>query len=104
MRVDIDKLRDQACPASALHVLSICLRCIDMWPLNSACSRCMEAPRLVSKIEEIVSRLADVDEDRIGFSLIFFVLSCCSGEPQEEHKSKGSELDSAIDGLSNQIA
>ncbi|CAE7590193.1 unnamed protein product [Symbiodinium sp. KB8] len=52
MRVDIDKLRDQA-------------------------------PRLVSKIEEIMSRLTDVDE---------------------EHKSKGSELDSAIDGLANQIA
>lgn len=42
-----------------------------------------QAPRLVSKIEEIMSRLTDVDE---------------------EHKSKGSELDSAIDGLANQIA
>ncbi|CAE7476342.1 unnamed protein product [Symbiodinium pilosum] len=42
-----------------------------------------QAPRLVSKIEEILSRLAEVDK---------------------EHKFKGSELDAAVDGLSNQMA
>ncbi|CAE7449297.1 unnamed protein product [Symbiodinium natans] len=42
-----------------------------------------QAPRLVSKIEEIFTKLTEVDK---------------------EHKSKGSDLDSAIDGLSNQIA